>query len=398
MKKSPKHILIIPSWFQEKKSEFEVAPFIRDQIEGLQELGHLVNVFFPDFVQSNLREKLYLNKKYISTWNDSKLYHIKLYKRISLRFDLEKNYLLRKVESFFREYIKKEGKPDLIHAHSIFYGGVVSKYLSVKFEIPFIVTEHSSHFILNGKSLTTYDIEQIESVLNRSDKTIMVSRFQQEQMNQFFKLHQNNQLVIHNIVSRLFLNNIRKANEKIFTFICVGYFNYTKNHNLLLDAFKILIDREIKVNLVLVGDGVLRSELKKKIVDSNLNNFVRITGFIDRKTVCEELTKSSALVSSSRIETFGVNIIEGLAIGMPVVVVDSGGPKEIIKESNGIIVKNFDASELAEGMIKIMTSYSKYNQKEIKEQCAEKYCQEMISKEIDKIYDKIIYENHEQNN
>lgn len=46
----------------------------------------------------------------------------------------------------FKEYVKQNGKPDLIHVHSAWQAGLLALQIHKKYDIPYITTEHSSAF------------------------------------------------------------------------------------------------------------------------------------------------------------------------------------------------------------------------------------------------------------
>src|SRR5690606_9942866 len=47
-----------------------------------------------------------------------------------------------------QEYIKQHGKPDLIHAHNMIYAGLLASHLKINYDIPVVVTEHSSQYAM----------------------------------------------------------------------------------------------------------------------------------------------------------------------------------------------------------------------------------------------------------
>ena len=54
-------------------------------------------------------------------------------------------------------------------------------------------------------------------------------------------------------------------------------------------------------------------------------------------------------------EPFGLSIVEGMALGKPVVASDSGGPLEIIEDStSGVLFRTGDASALAESLCRLL--------------------------------------------
>src|SRR3546814_16978553 len=44
----------------------------------------------------------------------------------------------------FELYIQQHGMPDVLHAHGVLYAGVISRSISAKYKIPYVITEHSS--------------------------------------------------------------------------------------------------------------------------------------------------------------------------------------------------------------------------------------------------------------
>ena len=50
----------------------------------------------------------------------------------------------KRMDKLYKEIVKKEGKVDLIHAQSSFWGGISAAYIAKKYNIPLVITEHSS--------------------------------------------------------------------------------------------------------------------------------------------------------------------------------------------------------------------------------------------------------------
>src|SRR5690606_23650439 len=47
----------------------------------------------------------------------------------------------------FAEYIKQNGMPDLLHAHSMIYGGYIASQISKAYHLPYLITEHNTRYI-----------------------------------------------------------------------------------------------------------------------------------------------------------------------------------------------------------------------------------------------------------
>jgi glycosyltransferase involved in cell wall biosynthesis len=102
------------------------------------------------------------------------------------------------------------------------------------------------------------------------------------------------------------------------------------------------------VALVLAGDGPERSRLDAVVADLGLGGRVRFFGAQPRETVLELLAAADAEVLSSGWENFPHSLIEGLAVGTPVISTDVGGVGEIVTDGlNGLLVPPDDPEVFA---------------------------------------------------
>ena len=143
---------------------------------------------------------------------------------------------------------------------------------------------------------------------------------------------------------------MRKADKirvkDVFTFVFVGRIVKDKGINELVAAFKRLQAREPKTRLILVGEyedalDPITPEARKEIDD---NPCILAVG--KQKDVRPWLAASDALVFPSYREGFPNVVIEAGAMGLPSIVTDINGSREIIQDGvNGLIVpsKNEDA-------------------------------------------------------
>ena len=83
------------------------------------------------------------------------------------------------------------------------------------------------------------------------------------------------------------------------------------------------------VRFVLAGDGPTRNELQRMMPDAVF------TGYLNGRALSQTYASADILLFPSTTETFGNVVQEALASGIPAVVSDEGGCKEIIQESQG---------------------------------------------------------------
>ena len=101
----------------------------------------------------------------------------------------------------------------------------------------------------------------------------------------------------------------------------VGRFHPQKNHKYLLEIFEKISQNNKDAILLLVGDGVLREEIKNKISEKNLNKKVILTG--ETSKVFNLLQAMDVFVFPSLFEGFGNVLLEAQSNGLPCVISDN---------------------------------------------------------------------------
>jgi glycosyltransferase involved in cell wall biosynthesis len=134
-------------------------------------------------------------------------------------------------------------------------------------------------------------------------------------------------------------------------FVCVGRLCEQKGQLLLLEAVRRLVEMEVKIELVLAGDGEMRPDIERFISDHKLQLVVRVTGWIDGKQVQEEIRAARALVLPSFAEGLPVVLMEAMALHRPVISTYVAGIPELVKAGeNGWLVPAGDVEALMSAM------------------------------------------------
>ena len=135
------------------------------------------------------------------------------------------------------------------------------------------------------------------------------------------------------------------------TLVCVGRLCEQKGQLLLLEALKRLADEGIEADLVLAGDGEMRSEIEALIGELGIEGRVRITGWISSERVREEILASRALVLPSFAEGLPVVVMEAMALKRPVVTTYIAGIPELVFDGeHGWLCPAGSVDALAEAM------------------------------------------------
>jgi len=130
--------------------------------------------------------------------------------------------------------------------------------------------------------------------------------------------------------------------------VTVGRLVPYKGIDLTLEAMRgaSLGDAEFLV----IGDGPERGRLEALAKDFGLADRVRFAGWLPQKELAAELGRSQAFVFPSLREFGGGVVLEAMACALPCLVVDYGGPGELVSEATGVRVPMRPREELIESL------------------------------------------------
>jgi glycosyltransferase involved in cell wall biosynthesis len=126
-----------------------------------------------------------------------------------------------------------------------------------------------------------------------------------------------------------------RANGGPFRIVQIARLDHNcKGQDLLIQAVARIRDQypTIDISLDLIGDGESRGYLEGMASEFGLNRVVTFRGTIPRSQIYEELCRYDLLVQASRYEGFGLAVVEAMVAGVPVLVSDLEGPREIVEK------------------------------------------------------------------
>ncbi len=288
---------------------------------------------------------------------------------------------LKRKSAIKKGFSKIDIKPDLFHVHEY---QMVPIAKSLIFDIPIILTEHSTTLSAN-LGIKKY---LARSAFKNADVVIGVSSYQKDKILSIYK--KANVLVVNNFVNDIFLEPLKEERKdgKI-KIISVGNLVERKGFKLLINAMTKLDQR---FSLTIVGDGPQKEKLRSLVNELKLENKVSFTGSLDRISVLNKLTESDIFVSASKIETFGIAILEALAVGLPVVTYDNGGVRDFMIDSCGIIVTDYTVEAFVKAINGLLNNLDNYNPLKIKNYVIDNFSAKAFSQRVNEIYDKILKE------
>lgn len=131
----------------------------------------------------------------------------------------------------------------------------------------------------------------------------------------------------------------------------VGRLDKVKNLPRLLEAFRLVIDEGLDLQLLMVGDGPLDAELRQQATTLSLEERVTFAGKQQGSDLYAHYGLGDALILPSTYEPFGATVVEALALGMPVAVSEVAGSCTLIRsEEEGYRLNPLDKEDIARAL------------------------------------------------
>ncbi len=254
------------------------------------------------------------------------------------------------------QVVKRIG-PDVIHAQSVLMG-LVSFLVKKATKIPYAVYSRGELYM---PVLINAPLAKL--VFRNADAVIALTGDMRKSIAKFYAGSID---VIPNGIELEDFTNLsrerarRKLNvdgdEKVIMF--VGRFRPEKNVACLIQAMKIVAERNHRVRLFVVGEGPEEEKLRKLTKELNLELKVNFVGQVVHEKVPEYLIAADVLVLPSLSEGFPVVLPEAMACGLPIVAARVGGvPEIVIDGENGLLVDPRKPEQVAEAVLKILENY-----------------------------------------
>jgi colanic acid/amylovoran biosynthesis glycosyltransferase len=219
-------------------------------------------------------------------------------------------------------------RDDIQHLHAHFGTNSASiAMLSRHFSgIPYSFTIHGPEEFEKAELLS------LDTKVETCAFVVCISSFGRSQLmrwtppNQWYKIE-----VIHCGVDSTFLSGPVAPISDAARLVCVGRLDAPKGQTVLVRAAKRLHDIGIPCDIVLVGDGPLRSHTEEVIRRAGLQNSIRLIGWASGTRVKEEMLAARAIVVPSFAEGLPVVIMEAMSLGRPVIATYVAGIPELVE-------------------------------------------------------------------
>jgi colanic acid/amylovoran biosynthesis glycosyltransferase len=194
---------------------------------------------------------------------------------------------------------------------------------------------------------------KLKEKINQAKFVVAISSFGKSQLQRWVDFSQWNKIkVVHCGLEKSFYDvPASRMDIGLRRMLCVGRICEQKGQLLLIEAAKILHDKQIDFELILAGDGEMRAEVELQIAKYHLQQKVKITGWISSDEVRKHILSSQVLVLPSFAEGLPVVIMEAMSLRRPVISTYIAGiPELLIHRENGWLCVAGDVEQLANTM------------------------------------------------
>lgn len=265
--------------------------------------------------------------------------------------------------------INKE-KPDLIFS-TISYMNIALLFLKPFFNNNSKIVIRSANTI--SKAVASYPLIKRVAYMflykfyyPKADLIISQSNKMHYDLNKFLKIDDKKIKRIYNPINLTKVQELSEGSNpfsdtQTVNILAAGKLRYQKGFDLLLSAFKKIINNGYDVKLTILGEGPLRESLLNEVKKMNLENEVTFLGFVSNPYIYYK--HADVFVLSSRWEGFPNVLLEAIACNCKVVATDcESGPSEIIgKNEFGILVEEGNIDAIESGILEMIRHNNKYN-------------------------------------
>lgn len=238
----------------------------------------------------------------------------------------------------------KRLRPDVVHAHWWFPGGVIGAIASLLTGTPLLITLHGSDVHIAERP----GLRKLARLTLRRAAVIgVVSEALRREVIDLLNVDPKKIVVLRMPVQMLAPADIAApADPPPLRLVCVGRLAREKGFGVLLDAIGLL---DVPVEVDVFGDGPAAAELRDAA--KPFGDAVRFHGARPRDEIAATLARAHALVVPSLREGLGIVALEAMAVGRPVIASGTGGLVEtVVDGDDGILVPPGDPHALADAL------------------------------------------------
>lgn len=385
-KNNKKKVLFIAPWFVVGGADL----FTLNLIKGLRKKGYEISVITNKKCDYILRQEV---EQYVDEY-----------------FDLT-TFLKEKDWASFIYHIIKSRKIDCVFITNSLYGYYVLPWLKCQFkDVPFVDYIHAENWTLRNGGFP----KDSNSVAHYLDATYTCTKHLKNTMYTVMNRNVKNVKPIYIGTDANFYDpSIEYEGEKELkekykdkkVILFIGRLVHYKRPLFAVELMKSILRDRKDIRLIMVGDGAAFDDVKQKINEENLEEYIHLYGMQDSDNVRKFYKISDLTLICSLREGLTLTTYESLSMGVPVVSSDIGGQKEIIEKDCGYLIlpyqqpseqfdfnySNEEIKEYKEAVQKILNNQEKVDYKAVcRKKVTDRFSIDKMIINVDKEISKLI--------
>jgi glycosyltransferase involved in cell wall biosynthesis len=354
---------------------------VREISEGIAEKGNQVEVFTSD---------IGCKKDKLASTNNLKIHYLKSW---------EIAHTTISPSLFFK--LLKISRDSVIHLHvaQVIIPEIVFLVSKIK-KIPYIAHVHAD-VEPSGKMgflLPFYKKVFLQRVLNSASKVIVPTAGYIGLISKKYAIPETKIDEIPYGVNPHYFKSISNKMHDPIRLLFVGRFAKQKNVPLLLNAFKLIIEKkQWNIELNIVGDGEEKNKIIAQIKEDKLEEKVVLHGALRGEKLYEIYSNSDIFILSSVFESFGIVLIEAMASGLPIIASDILAVRDVIEGGKTGLLAKTTPRDFAEAIEKLLNNSPL--REELGKNALEKaneYTWARTVQKFENVYSEVMYKNNKE--
>jgi L-malate glycosyltransferase len=372
--------LWLASWFPNRR-DLLLGNFVEKQAQALANQCDIVVLFIADdnvrYYEIEIKELDFL---------EIKVYYPKTTNPILKLFRFLKAW--QKGLECLKE---KNFHPDIVHLNVLNPTGLVALYLKIFRKIPFVITEHWSGYNKRQPNIIRWHHRWLIQLCGHfSSKIIGISSYFVESM----RLNglKGEFEVISNIVDvDVFCKPIEKKQVGYVRLLHVSHLHDDhKNVSGILRGIQILSEKRQDFHLTIIGT-IKRHELYLTLSKTlKINHLVTFKDSQTYQNIALEMQNSDVFVMFSNYEGLPVVLLEAMAVGLPVVVSETGGIQDWVSNDKGRVVEIGDLEGFVKALDDVLSQINFFLADKIRAEVVERCSNERVVFAIKNVYKEVL--------
>lgn len=300
--------------------------------------------------------------------------------------------------------LQLERKYDLVYCQQPI-GGMMGRLIGKKFKIPVIYTAHGFHFFKGCPLVNKLVYKPVEKWLSKYTNALITINEEDYQSalkmkaKKVYKINgigiDGNKMKVEDFDKIAFRKELGlKENDKVV--LTVSELNQNKNYITMLQTIKILVSQDENIKFVSCGTGVWKEKIAEYAKELGIENNVIFLGY--RKDIAKIMHVSDIFFHASYREGLTLSVMEAMSVGLPCVVSNVRGNRDLIKEGmGGHICEPTDAEGFAlkiNAVLKNKETYKKFS--EFNKQESENYFVNNVISQLESIYQEVFSDKNDK--